>query len=81
VPPPTPAQLGAIVRQVRESRSVSIEALAESAGLHWTSLSLIERGQGNPSWTTVGALAEALGVKISEIAALAETGDEDDGSQ
>ena len=35
-------------------------------------LSLIERGEGNPSWTTVSGIAAALGVSVSELAKAAE---------
>lgn len=38
-------------------------------------LSLIERGEGNPSWTTFRGIAGALGISISELAKLAEQGE------
>lgn len=51
---------GARVRQLREKRGLSQEALAERAGLHWTYVSGVERGLRNPSLSTIGRLAAAL---------------------
>lgn len=44
------------------------EALAYEAGITTGTLSLIERGQSNPAWGTVMAIARALGVQIGELA-------------
>jgi len=35
-------------------------------------LSLIERGEANPTWETVKGIARALGVPVSELAKAAE---------
>jgi transcriptional regulator with XRE-family HTH domain len=35
-------------------------------------LSLIERGEGNPSWSTVEGIAAALGIAVSQLAKRAE---------
>jgi DNA-binding XRE family transcriptional regulator len=70
--PSTPAQLGAVIRRVRHEREMSVESLAADAGIHWTYLSGIERGQRNPSWKVVGSIASSLGVEISDLARLAE---------
>lgn len=51
---------------------MSIEALAMEAGIHTTYLSGIEHGRRNPSWKVVGALADVLEVKISDLARAAE---------
>lgn len=48
------------------------EALAHAAGITVGHLSKIERGQSNPRWDTVLAVAEALGVSISQLAKRAE---------
>lgn len=65
--PPSPAALGRAVRQLRQERKLSIEALADLAGMHTTYLSGIERGRYNPSWKKLGPLAQALGVELSEV--------------
>jgi transcriptional regulator with XRE-family HTH domain len=66
---PQPA-LGKAVRQLREQRGASQEALAYEAGVTSGTLSLIERGLSNPTWGTVKGIAAALEVSIAELAAL-----------
>jgi len=46
--------------------------LAEEAGITKNMLSLIERGEGNPSWATVQRIAKALGVSVADLAKLAD---------
>lgn len=48
------------------------EALAYEAGVTTGTLSLIERGQSNPAWGTVKAIAKALGVPMGDLARLAD---------
>jgi len=38
-------------------------------------LSLIERGEGNPTWATVSGIAAALGVSVAQLAKAAEETD------
>lgn len=68
------------MRQLRERRGLSIEALAGDADMHMTYLSGIERGRHNPSWDKLTSLAGALDVPISELAQLAEAIDGGDQS-
>jgi transcriptional regulator with XRE-family HTH domain len=70
-PPTTSAQLGAAIRLLRDSRDMTIEALAAEADIHWTYLSGIENGRRNPSWDVVGGIAAALGVAIADLERLA----------
>ena len=44
------------------------EDLAHSAGLHWTYVGGIERGERNPSWEDVVKLASGIDLTISELA-------------
>jgi transcriptional regulator with XRE-family HTH domain len=67
---PQPA-LGEAIRQLREKRGLTQERLAQDAGVTTGTVSLLERGQSNPAWGTVDALANALGVSLSELAKLA----------
>ncbi len=46
---------------------MTLSALAEQAGVAKSTVSLIERGQGNPSIDTVWALASALGVPFASL--------------
>ncbi len=66
---PQPA-LGKAVRQLREQRGVSQEALAYEAGVTSGTLSLIERGLSNPTWGTVKGIAAALDVTVADLAKL-----------
>lgn len=66
---PQPA-LGAAVKQLREQRGTTQEALAYEAGITTGTLSQLERGISNPSWGTLKAVAGALGVSMVELAKL-----------
>lgn len=68
---PQPA-LGTALRQLREKRGLTQEALAHEAGITTGSLSLIERGQRNPSWGTVSRIADALDSSMGEVGKLAD---------
>jgi transcriptional regulator with XRE-family HTH domain len=67
---PQPA-LGEAIRQLREERGMTQERLAQDAGLTTGTVSLVERGQSNPAWGSVKALAKGLNVPIAELAKLA----------
>ena len=60
-------RLGERVREQRRSRGLTQEALAEALDLSVAYVSLIERGGRNPPYTTVVAIARALGVSMSRI--------------
>ncbi len=68
---PQPA-LGKAVRELRRKRGATQEALARDAELTTATLSLIERGEANPTWDTLKKIAKALGVSVAELAKLAE---------
>jgi len=68
---PQPA-LGKALRQLREKRGLTQEALAHEAGITTGSLSLIERGQRNPAWGTVSRIAGALDSSMGEIGRLTD---------
>lgn len=64
--------LGTAIRQLREDGGITQEDLAHEAGITTGTLSKIERGLANPSWTTVERIAGALGVKVAQLAAAVE---------
>jgi transcriptional regulator with XRE-family HTH domain len=64
--------LGAAIKQLREKRDLSQEALAAKADLTGRTVSAIETGTANPTWATVKDIAAALGVTMVELARLAE---------
>jgi transcriptional regulator with XRE-family HTH domain len=66
---PQPA-LGKAIRQLRDKRGMTQEALAHAAGVTVGHLSMIERGLSNPTWATVRSLADPLEVSIADIAKL-----------
>jgi transcriptional regulator with XRE-family HTH domain len=66
---PQPA-LGKAIRQLREKRGMTQEALAQDAGLTVGHMSMIERGHSNPTWGTIKGVANALEISIADIAAL-----------
>lgn len=64
--------LGKAIRELRHKRDTTLEVLAGKAGITPNMLSLIERGEGNPTWATVNGVAKALGVSVAELAKAAE---------
>ncbi|HXR61650.1 MAG TPA: helix-turn-helix transcriptional regulator [Solirubrobacterales bacterium] len=60
--------LGAAIRALRLDQDAKQQAVAEAAGITVAHLSKIERGLTNPTWGTVTAIAEALGVSVVEVA-------------
>ena len=64
--------LGRAIRELRHKQGTSLETLAGKAGITLNMLSLIERGEGNPTWATVSGIAEALGIPVSALAKRAE---------
>lgn len=58
---------GKRVRELRSSRNLTQEKLAELSNLHSTYIGGIERGERNVSLQNIGRIAEALGVEIEEL--------------
>ena len=68
---PQPA-LGEAVRQLREKHGATQEAVAHKAGITTATLSLIERGQANPTWDTLKKIVAALGSSMGDLGKLAD---------
>lgn len=66
------AALAVRVRAHRIERGWSMEELASSAGLHRTSLGLVERGARGLSVAAAYSLAHALGLALSTLVAEVE---------
>lgn len=64
--------LGQAIRELREKRGLTQEAVAHEAGVTASTFGLIERGHSNPTWATVGDIAAALGVSVVDVAKLAK---------
>ena len=58
---------GREIKQHRETRGLSQEALAEKAGLHRNYIGLIERGERNASLKALFAIAAALDMGLAEL--------------
>lgn len=67
-----PEVFGIVVRQLRKERGLSQERLAAAAGIDRAYMGGLERGQRNPSLTTVERIAVALDMSISEVLAAVE---------
>jgi transcriptional regulator with XRE-family HTH domain len=60
-------KFGDRVRTLRGDAGISQEKLAELSGLHRTYISGVERGERNPSLTSISRIAKALKVSLSEL--------------
>jgi transcriptional regulator with XRE-family HTH domain len=58
--------LGARIKDLRKRAGLSQEELADSAGMHWTYLSDLERGRQTPTLDMVNRLARGLSVTLAE---------------
>jgi transcriptional regulator with XRE-family HTH domain len=70
-PAPDPA-LATVLRRLRTDRGITLEALAFESGVSIGSLGRIELGRSSAAWSTVGQIADALGVSLTELAAAVE---------
>jgi transcriptional regulator with XRE-family HTH domain len=61
-----------VVREARERKKLSRNALARMAGLHQTYIGLLERGERSPNLDTAKAIARALGLPLAMLVARAE---------
>lgn len=63
---------GLALREQRKKTGISQEALAESAELDRTYISLLERGSKSPTLDTINKLASSLKVEVSALVIRAE---------
>jgi transcriptional regulator with XRE-family HTH domain len=61
------ARLGERVRELRQARGWTQEALGERSALSYKFVGEIERGRGNPSVETLQRLSAALEVDVTEL--------------
>ena len=64
---PELAAFGARVFELRSAAEMTQEALAHAAGLHWTYIGQIERGERNLSYKNLLKLARGLGVEPARL--------------
>lgn len=70
---PAHGALGRAIRVTRGRQGISQEELANRSSLHRTYMGGIERGERNPSFTNLLRIADALGVRPSELIAAMES--------
>ena len=58
---------GARLRGLRDSAGMTQEELAHAAGLHWTYIGQIERGERNLTYRNILKLARGLAVAPSQL--------------
>src|ERR1700730_16258228 len=69
-----PAVLGARVKALRESSSLSLRDLAERSGVSAPMLSQVERGETSPTLTVATRIAAGLELRLSQLLRLDEDG-------
>ena len=62
----TQEQLGAKIKQIRKSKKITQEKLAETINVDFGYISKLEVGQNFPSIQTLNKIADTLNVDISE---------------
>ncbi|CAN5717868.1 helix-turn-helix domain-containing protein [soil metagenome] len=61
-------RLGSRVKELRGSRGLTLNDLAESSGVSRAMISKIERGEKNPTLVVAARISEGLGVTLSQLA-------------
>lgn len=64
--------VGQVLRGIRKAKGLKLEDVAIPAGIDAPNLSRIERGLQGDSFETLGAIADVLETRASEICAIAE---------
>ena len=62
------SEFGKRLRQLREAAELTQEELARKADMSTSAVAKIEQRDVDPSWSTVGKLARALGVTLNDLA-------------
>lgn len=60
----TNQEIGAIIKDIRNRRGLSIRALGELSGVQFANIGKLERGEYNPSVNILNKLLLALGCEL-----------------
>ena len=63
----TVAALGKRLKDIRRSRGMTLQNVAEASGLSASMVSLVERGQASPSISTLVSLCDALSIHVVDL--------------
>lgn len=63
----TEIKIGGRIRELRQERGMTLDQLAAQAGISASHLSRLERDQAEPSFTVAAAIAQQIGVSLSEL--------------
>ena len=63
---------GVVLREFRDERGLSQEKLAELSDLERTFISFLERGERQPSLTTIFKIAKALDISATQLISAVE---------
>lgn len=66
------ARHGKAIKHFRKDAGLTQQQVWEATGVHYTEISRLERGVGNPTYSTIESLAEGLGVSVDRIFSLGE---------
>ena len=74
MPADLPTAIGEVVRELREAQGITARELGRRIGLHYDAIQRLENHPGKQGGyvATLAAIAEALGMRGSELLALAE---------
>ncbi len=61
-----------LLQELRLEGGLSLEALADAAGMHRTSVGLVMRGRRGMTLGSAAAISKAVGVRLSDLVADAE---------
>lgn len=71
--PTQPPALGPLINQHRKARRLTLDQLAAASGVSRSMLSQIERGETNPTVSTLWNVARALNIDMGELIAMKST--------
>ena len=60
-------KLGMLIREKRESMSLTQVELAKRAGVDRNYIGMVERGERNPSYLSLQKIAVGLGIQVAEL--------------
>jgi transcriptional regulator with XRE-family HTH domain len=68
-------EFGMRIRALRKRRGLSQSEMAKKCGLHWTYIGGVERGERNPTLTTLKRMADSMKVDLPPLLGRLEKGE------